>query len=366
MDPNKIDINIVNINGLKAAKIVLPEKYRFISSTIIGGGLIVTDKAVILQVPKSYNSLNPEEDLLRVYNILGVDEDAIGFMTAVNIEKALVTAYEKVADIEVTAIVTAGIENITMAGRETKTMLGTINIFAILNSPLKPSGLVNAVMTATEAKAAALLGLGIEATGTTTDAIAIGTPIDDGSKYAGTATHAGIALSKAVIKGVRESLMRTNGIFKPKNAIEILREWGITPKDLWDTALSLYIPAPWWKLGEIKRIFMEKLEKIADDVNISALVLAASMLEKAGRTNMIYGLNRENFLSDPVYLLADEMIGLIIAEYIAGIKGIFEYERYDREKPKIISKLGPFLDDVVASIIGGIMSRIYSELLGEI
>jgi phosphatidylglycerophosphatase A len=48
---------------------------------------------------------------------------------------------------------------------------------------------------------------------------------------------------------------------------------------------------------------------------------------------------------------------------VAGTKGLFEYVRYDKKKPGILGTLGPFLDDIVASLIGSIMSRIYTELL---
>jgi phosphatidylglycerophosphatase A len=36
-----------------------------------------------------------------------------------------------------------------------------------------------------------------------------------------------------------------------------------------------------------------------------------------------------------------------VANYAAGTLGIFEYMRFDRAKPGVLKKLGPFVDDVV-------------------
>jgi len=153
---------------------------------------------------------------------------------------------------------------------------------------------------------------------------------------------------------------------KPKDYIEILGKWDISIDDLWSTALELYVPAPNWNLEKAKELFMKFLDSLRNDVNINSLVLAASKLEEAGYKGLIPKLSIEEFKSDPVHLLADEIIGLAIANYISGTKGVFEYIRYDRIKPGVIKKLGPFMDDVVASIVGGVMSRVYSELLGGI
>jgi alpha-ribazole phosphatase CobZ len=71
----------------------------------------------------------------------------------------------------------------------------------------------------------------------------------------------------------------------------------------------------------------------------------------------------KQFEEDPVHLLADELLGIALAEYIGGSKCLFEYIRYDKKKPGILSELGPFMDDIVASLIGATMSTIYSEIL---
>ena len=64
-------------------------------------------------------------------------------------------------------------------------------------------------------------------------------------------------------------------------------------------------------------------------------------------------------------LLADELIGIAISNYIAGSKGLFEYVRFDRKKPSVIRRLGPFGDDAVGALVAGASSNVYSSLLGK-
>ena len=62
---------------------------------------------------------------------------------------------------------------------------------------------------------------------------------------------------------------------------------------------------------------------------------------------------------DPASLVADEILGMSIANYIGGTNALFNFKRYDTEKPGILSKLDPMLDDIVGGLIAGIMTKIY-------
>ena len=55
------------------------------------------------------------------------------------------------------------------------------------------------------------------------------------------------------------------------------------------------------------------------------------------------------------------MLGNSIANYISGSKGMFEFVRYDKQKPGILAGLGPFMDDVIGGLIGGVSSNMYSR-----
>ncbi|MHA1833482.1 MAG: bifunctional adenosylcobinamide hydrolase/alpha-ribazole phosphatase CbiS [Candidatus Baldrarchaeia archaeon] len=372
MEELSVKVSFSETDGKNVAIINLPDKFQFLSSAVVNGGFTVSDTVVILQVHKNYSSEKPEEDLFEVYRKLKLKNNAIGFMTASNIKKVLTVSTKKVNNVKAISIATAGTSNAAFAGENPNTQtndlnnkIGTINIISILNVPLQKTGLTNAVMTITEAKTAALWDHGIEATGTTSDAVAIATPIGDGYKYAGTATDVGIAIAKSVREAVFNSIRKAGDKPCPKDFLTVLGERGISIKDMWEAAKELYVPHPRWDLKVLKKMFIRSLRTLQKDINVNAMILAAALLEEAGVKNKLYGLSAEEFMKDPVHLLTDEILGMALAEYIAGTKGLFEYVRYDTNKPGIIRKLGPFLDDIVASLIGSIMSKIYSKLLEE-
>ena len=72
-------------------------------------------------------------------------------------------------------------------------------------------------------------------------------------------------------------------------------------------------------------------------------------------------MHQNDYDNDHACLIADEVLGLSIAKYIGGYKGLFDYVRYDKAKPGILGKLGPFMDDVIAGLIGGVSSNMYTR-----
>jgi iron complex transport system ATP-binding protein len=88
--------------------------------------------------------------------------------------------------------------------------IGTINIWIFMEGKLTDEAFVQAMMTATEAKAGALRDYGIKdpvtgtpATGTSTDSVCIAaTQNGEEMRYAGTITPAGKAIGKAVYQTV--------------------------------------------------------------------------------------------------------------------------------------------------------------------
>ncbi|MEM2145931.1 MAG: bifunctional adenosylcobinamide hydrolase/alpha-ribazole phosphatase CbiS [Candidatus Jordarchaeaceae archaeon] len=363
----------VNVEFLKSsmgdcALISLPNNFRAVSSAPRGFGILETSKVLILQVPKDYHSDRPEEELKELIKELKLEEKTIGLMTAAEIRKVLTVTHQSYEGLHVTVIITAGTSNALIAGEKTFTLknieessLGTINIVALIDKALTDGALINAIITITEAKSIALRNLGFNASGTTTDSVVVACSTEgEKLKYAGTGTEIGFLLSRAVRDALVESLKKA-GEAKSRNFLEKLEERGITLDKLLETAMELHIPDSEHGIEEVEKYFVETLNKLVNDVNINSLVCSAMFLEDLGSSGGIYGLSIEDFKNDAVQILADEIIGMAIAEYIAGTKGLFNYIRYDRKKPGIISSLGPFLDDVVASLIGGIMSNIYSK-----
>ncbi|AFK22052.1 alpha-ribazole phosphatase CobZ [Pyrococcus sp. ST04] len=130
--------------------------------------------------------------------------------------------------------------------------------------------------------------------------------------------------------------------------VKLLEEKGIRIEDIVSTALDLYIGEEREKVAEMfKRILLRYLE----DINVQALLLAAVLLE-------------ENFKveGDPVELVADEIIGIEIAEYIGGRLALFNFFYYDTRKPGILKDLPPFLDDAIGGLIAGCMVKVFEVL----
>lgn len=131
--------------------------------------------------------------------------------------------------------------------------------------------------------------------------------------------------------------------------LQNLESRGITLEKMLDTALELYIGDDAEKVrGRLKGIMLHYL----NDINVRALLKAALLLE-------------ENFKveGDPVNLVADELIGIDIAEYIGGKMALFNFFYYDTKKPGILRELPPFLDDAVGGFIAGCMTKLFEPLL---
>lgn len=143
---------------------------------------------------------------------------------------------------------------------------------------------------------------------------------------------------------------------------EILAACGITRDAITDAAMEFYVPHPGIETEErARQVFERELDFAVSDPNLCILLYAATLLEAEGTAGRLPGMTAEAFERDPVFLIADEVIGIAIAKYIAGYKGMFEFTRFDQNKPGILGELGPFLDDAIAGLIGGVSSNMYSR-----
>lgn len=359
------------VDGHKYVAIRLPRRMRILASTILNGGLRETDSVLMLQVSLHYDHADPVEHLRSLLPRLKLPADTACFMTAAELDKAFCSKETEHNGSRAVALVSAGISNSIRAGESSREgsvphrQVGTINVMAITDEPLDDNALANAVMTVTEAKAAALQDHHIPGTGTTSDAVLVACPVaDKRCQWCGSGSDHGMAMAMAVRSALGESITRWKGA--NGDSVHFLRHLairGITYDDMWNCVKEMNALDPAWDEAEIRKRFERKLEALAQDVNVNALLTAAIVLEEKGRYGQLYGLDEEKYQEDPVHLLADELLGIALANYIGGTKCLFEYIRYDKKKPGILSTLGPFMDDIVASLIGSTMSVIYSEIL---
>ncbi len=150
---------------------------RMVASAAHGGGIGLRRWILNAQVPASYGRRDPEHHLAKLGVSLGLRGNGVGMLTAADVRQVAVTTDE---DVEVAA--TVGLGHPTWAaapddGRPVS-LVGTINLVAVLPERLSDTALINAVATATEAKAQALWDAGVAATGTATDAVCIACPVD--------------------------------------------------------------------------------------------------------------------------------------------------------------------------------------------
>jgi alpha-ribazole phosphatase CobZ len=109
---------------------------------------------------------------------------------------------------------------------------------------------------------------------------------------------------------------------------------------------------------ELKSKMEAQIFKSLSDINVIALLIAAIRTEQDLAANRI----REIDISDdPANFHTDEVLGLAIANQIAGTAAAFNFNRYKEAKPGIIYGLSPILEDVFAGLIAGCVSKIVEE-----
>lgn len=185
--------------------------------------------------------------------VLGLDPAATAILfTGANMENMAVVE-KHFRDMRVVAIVTAGVMGNAMRmgyddggyyeldHADKKTTHGTINVLLLSNTRLSKRAMTRAIISATEAKSAALQDLDIrssysrsshQATGTGTDNIivasGVGSPVDSSGGH----TKMGELIARAVYAGVQQAIHKQNGVVQQRSVFQRLRERGITVYEL--------------------------------------------------------------------------------------------------------------------------------------
>ncbi|MEA4956274.1 hypothetical protein SDC9_03664 [bioreactor metagenome] len=164
-------------------------------------------------------------------------------------------------------------------------------------------------------------------------------------------------LVNSMVKSCSLSLEKTNLSF---GILDYILAEGITIDLLLDAGMELCVGIDETpeRIKELRLRLKNQILKSLEDINVIALLISAIRCEEDFKTNRV----REVDVSDdPAYLYTDEVLGIAIANQIAGTKATFNFKRYDEEKPGILSKLGPMVDDIFAGLIAGCMSKIFEE-----
>ncbi len=173
------------------------------STAAVGGGLGIREWVVNAQVHHDYRRLDIHHHLRQVAESLGLLGAGVGMLTA-----ASVAELTSCSEGGVVVDATVGMTHPTWAashedsdGDDART--GTINIVASLPVRLEDGALLNAMTTATEAKAQALSEAGYRATGTPSDAVTILCALEgDAERFGGPRSEWGAPLARAVYSAV--------------------------------------------------------------------------------------------------------------------------------------------------------------------
>lgn len=100
---------------------------------------------------------------------------------------------------------------------------------------------------------------------------------------------------------------------------------------------------------ELESKMETQILKALTDINVVTLIMAAVRTED--------DLNRIREI-DSSYLYADEVLGMAVANQIAGTKAALNFKHYIDVKPGIIYGLSPMLNDIFAGLIAGCISKV--------
>lgn len=192
------------------------------NTSIFGGGVRWCSHLVNRHVDTSYDAADPEKEMERYIRSIELPVDnTAGMITAVDLRDAVgIQAAHR--DFELFVLATVGVRNAARAGERYDPLFpayhpGTINLMIVFDAMVTEAALLNAIITATEAKAAALQKEGVadpigrSATGTTTDAILAAsmqnTTYGVKHAYMGVSTEIGNALGQAVYEAVRQGVI---------------------------------------------------------------------------------------------------------------------------------------------------------------
>ena len=201
--------------GRRAVRVSSGHPLSVLASAVVGGGFGSARTIINVHVDDKYDGERPEEDLAAMAAELGVAEPFVGLMTAAYTEFAR-CAVEALGDLSVAAVVSVGLSNTSSAGvtppigagpadGDAAPGRGTINVILLVDGALTPAAMVNAVITATEAKTMTLTEWDVKtpegdpASGTSTDSVVVAcTGRGEELGYAGPATPVGWLAARAV------------------------------------------------------------------------------------------------------------------------------------------------------------------------
>ena len=182
-----------------------------LSSAPVGGGSAAVDWLVTVGVTEAYGRTDLDQHVGEVARRLGLEGTGAGLLTAADVRQ-VVRAEDGGVVVDATVGVTkptwaADADGTHGARRDGRWEPGTINLVVQVPVALSHAAAVNAVITATEAKAQALFEAGVPGTGTASDAVVVlWPPTLPVEPFAGPRSTWGARIGRAVHAAVQRGL----------------------------------------------------------------------------------------------------------------------------------------------------------------
>ncbi|MFX1258949.1 MAG: adenosylcobinamide amidohydrolase [Promethearchaeota archaeon] len=352
-----------------------------LSNAAFNGGRIRSNSIVNHHVSLYFDHSQVENILNSVKKKFNLSDSMIGLLTAVKMNECILIN-EINDNVNYSIVLTAGIlnpsgpedgdSNLSREVDDSNARYvkpGTINIILLIDAILTEHALVNLIITITEAKTLILKKFDLRtksgnlATGTSTDTIVVCfTNRGKSIEWSGYATKFGQSVGQSVMKALNISL-REKVNFKPNRPIlDRLLERGINKHDLINAIIEMYEPhSSVEDVDKLKGKIEDILCDLNKDYNLGALLLAGIRLNEEVQNESIPNLSKDFFSKESPLINSDEIIGTTIANYIGGTRGVKEFYKLNKNKPRILKKLNNFLDNTIGGLIAGISSLIFKS-----
>jgi adenosylcobinamide hydrolase len=375
----KLETNIDSVEAkIQDNKLILKSKVplKILSSAVLNGGTQEANCIVNVQVDESTGS-DVDDEVHRDAKDFLLDETAktgipkdnvVAIMTAARM-KNVEAITEKFHDLTLTTFVTAGAYFAATPGDEVASKQitfppkkwGTINTIMVIDANLTESCMVNAIVSATEAKASALRELDLRsrfsgeiATGTVTDGIVIactkrGNPI----KYAGSGTVMGELIGKSVKAALKSAIFKQENMYSNRSLTRRLEERGITVENL--TTLFSQIRPVLRNYPEKKKLFIKEFKEALDDQNVATLIVAGLRLDEDVRSNLIP--ESPNSKETDSFVL-HKILQKAITDYMSKENSEFKFIRPDYLSSTFSDNMGWFTRSVLSAVMHSVYLRI--------
>ena len=376
----KLETKIESIEAeIKDNKLIIRSKIplKILSSAVLNGGPCDSNCVVNVQVAEDAGSDLDDHVHKEAGDFLEDEitkmgfpkEEVVAIMTAAKMKNVEI-ANLQFEDLTLTTFVTAGAYFAATAGDEiaskqtafpTKNW-GTINIITIIDANLAKSCMVNAVVTATEAKASALRELDVRsrfsgeiATGTVTDSVVIAsTKKGPEIQYAGTGTIIGELIGKSVKKALKKAIYKQEKLVSNRPLTRRLEERGITVEGM--TTLFSQIRPIIRENPEKRKQFTKELEKALTDQNLAALVIAGLRLDDDAKNNLIPEKPNNNYGRS---FNLSKILQKAVIDYMSQDNKPIKQVRPDYLSSIASDRLGWFS----RSVLSAIMYSVYSDVI---